>query len=217
MVLRWSKMIGKVFISLICLVFSLVGALHFDLEAKTSSEPICVRDFVSEGQLVVVDIDSDGQVGDGQTLNLYIRDSTGNEYRRVRDFAGKVRVPFTAGSSSSFDVCVENIAKYKGQTMTRSVQLDVETGAEARDWEKISAAEKLKPLEVELRRVEELADEVVDELAYLKNREERLRDTNESTNDRVKNFSLLVIIVLVSMGLWQINYLRNYFKTKHII
>ncbi|CAR28058.1 hypothetical protein ZYGR_0N05470 [Zygosaccharomyces rouxii] len=210
-------MVGNIFISLICLLFSLVEALHFDIEAKATPEPFCVRDFVSEGQLVVVDISSDGQVGDGQVLNLYIRDSVGNEYRRKRDFAGEVRVPFTAPSSTSFDVCLENTAQYQGRTMSRSVELEIESGSEARDWNMISAAEKLKPIEVELRRVEELADEIVDELSYLKNREERLRDTNESTNDRVKNFSLLVIIVLVSMGLWQINYLRNYFKTKHII
>lgn len=210
-------MVGKIFISLFCLLFSFVEALHFDIEAKITPEPFCVRDFVSEGQLVVVEISSDGQIGDGQILNFYIRDSVGNEYRRKRDFAGDVRIPFTAPSSMSFDVCVENTAQYQGRTMSRSVELDIESGSEARDWNMISAAEKLRPIEVELRKVEELADEIVDELNYLKIREERLRDTNESTNDRVKNFSLLVIIVLVSMGLWQINYLRNYFKTKHII
>ena len=95
--------------------------------------------------------------------------------------------------------------------------MDIESGAEARDWNKISANEKLKPIEVELRRVEEITDEIVDELTYLKNREERLRDTNESTNRRVRNFSILVIIVLSSLGVWQVNYLKNYFKTKHII
>ena len=67
------------------------------------------------------------------------------------------------------------------------------------------------------RRIEELTDEIVDELNYLKAREERLRDTNESTNRRVRNFSVAVILVLVSLGAWQINYLRNYFKAKHII
>lgn len=213
-------MMHRTVTTLICLLFGLfarVKGLHFDIEAKTTPEPFCVRDFVSEGQLVVVDLVSDGQVGDGQVLNLYIRDSVGNEYRRKKDFAGEVRVPFTAPTSTSFDVCLENIAQYQGRSMSRSVELDIESGSEARDWNMISAAEKLKPIEVELRRIEELADEIVDELNYLKNREERLRDTNESTNQRVKNFSMLVIVVLVSLGLWQINYLRNYFKTKHII
>lgn len=198
-------------------IISITSALRFDIAATSKPEPICVRDFVNEGQLVVIDILSDGSVGDGQTLNLYVRDSVGNEYRRKKDFAGDVRVAFTAPSTTSFDVCLENIAQYAGRSMSRTVELDIESGSQARDWNMISATEKLKPIEVELRRIEELADEIVDELNYLKNREERLRDTNESTNRRVRNFSILVIIVLIALGLWQINYLRNYFRAKHII
>lgn len=205
------------FLAFSALLTSLVTALHFDIPASTKPEPFCVRDFVNEGQLVVIDIVTDGSAGDGQTLNLYVHDSTGNEYRRKKDLTGEARVAFTAPSTTSFDVCLENIAQYSGRSMSRSVELDIESGSQARDWNMISASEKLKPIEVELRRIEELADEIVDELTYLKNREERLRDTNESTNRRVRNFSILVIIVLVALGLWQINYLKNYFKAKHII
>lgn len=194
-----------------------VNALRYDIPATQKPEPFCIRDFVSEGQLVVVDVTSDGHVGDGQVLSLYIYDSIGNEYRRKKDFADDVRVVFTAPSTTSFDVCLENVSQLQGRSMSRSVELDIESGSQARDWNKISATEKLKPIEVELRRIEELADEIVEELNYLKNREERLRDTNESTNRRVRNFSIIVILVLVSLGLWQVNYLRNYFKAKHII
>lgn len=208
------------FLSLFC-VFVLFAtqilALHFDIPATKNPEPFCVRDFVSEGQLVVIEIDTDGSVGDGQQLNFYVRDSNGNEYRRKRDVAGEARFAFTAPRTIAFDVCFENIANVNGRSLSRSVELDIESGSEARDWNKIQASEKLKPIEVELRKIEELTDQVVDELEYLKAREERLRDTNESTNRRVRNFSVAVIFVLVSLGIWQVNYLRNYFRSKHII
>ncbi|CCD23760.1 Erv25p NDAI_0C00990 [Naumovozyma dairenensis CBS 421] len=210
------KTIRQLSVVLFLTLLNLAFGLHLDIEAKQESdpEPVCIRDFVSEGQLVVINIDSDGRVGDGQQLNVFVRDSNGNEYRRKNDFAGNVRVAFTAPSSTSFDVCLVNMGT-KG--MKRSVELDIESGSEARDWNQISANEKLKPIEVELRRIEELTDEIVDELQYLKNREERLRDTNESTNRRVRNFSILIIIVLASLGAWQITYLKRYFRTKHII
>lgn len=192
-------------------------ALRFDIPATSKSETVCIRDFVTEGQLVVVEIDSDGSAGDGQQLNLFIRDSNGNEYRRKRDIVGEVRVAFTAPQSTAFDVCFENLAQIKGRSLSRSVELDIESGSEARDWNKIQASERLKPVEVELRKIEELTSEIVDELNYLKGREERLRDTNESTNRRVRNFSVIVIFVLVALGGWQVNYLRNYFRAKHII
>ncbi|KAG0658519.1 vesicle coat component [Maudiozyma exigua] len=195
----------------------LICGLHFDIPANHHSELVCVRDFVQQGQLVVISLFSDGSVGDGQMLNLYVRDTLGNEYRTKRDFAGDLRVAFTASANAAIDICLENMAQIKGAAMSRSVELDIETGSEARDWNLISANNKLKPVELELRKVEELADEIVDELGYLKNREERLRDTNESTNSRVTRFSLLIIIVLGCLGAWQLNYLRNFFKSKNII
>ncbi|CAH01965.1 Erv25p [Kluyveromyces lactis] len=203
---------------LLCaLFFEQVFAVRFDIPASTKPEQVCIRDFVSEGQLVLIDIETDGSVGDGQQLNLYVRDSNGNEYRRNRDIAGEVRVVFTAPQSTSFDVCFENVAQVNGRSLSRSIELDIESGSEARDWNKIQASEKLKPVEVELRRIEELTDEIVDEFNYLKGREERLRDTNESTNRRVRNFSIAVIVVLVALGAWQVNYMKNFFRAKHII
>jgi p24 family protein delta-1 len=49
----------------------------------------------------------------------------------------------------------------------------------------------LKPIEVELRRIEDQINEIVHDLEYLKVREQTMRNTNESTNDRVKGFAVL--------------------------
>ena len=42
----------------------------------------------------------------------------------------------------------------------------------------IAKVEKLKPLEVELRRLEDLSESIVNDFAYMKKREEEMRDTN---------------------------------------
>lgn len=95
---------------------------------------------------------------------------------------------------------------------SRHVELDVDIGADAKDWSAIQAAEKLKPMEMELRRIEEMVQEVVNEMEYLKTREQKLRDTNESTNERVKWFALGTIGMLIGLGAWQVVYLRAYFR-----
>ena len=81
----------------------------------------------------------------------------------------------------------------------------------------IQAGEKLKPVEAELKRVSEVASEIVAELDYLRGREIRLRDTNESTNERVKWFAIGTMGILMALGAWQIVYLRAYFRSKHLI
>jgi hypothetical protein len=42
----------------------------------------------------------------------------------------------------------------------------------------LAKAEKLKPLEVELRRLEDLSKSIVDDFEYMKAREKMMRDTN---------------------------------------
>lgn len=99
----------------------------------------------------------------------------------------------------------------------RSVELDIDIGADAKDWSAIQALEKLKPVEAELRRIEELTGEIVKEMDYLRSREQKLRDTNESTNNRVKWFGIGTTWLLVGLWGWQIMYLRAYFRSKHLI
>jgi len=98
------------------------------------------------------------------------------------------------------------------QPHTRKVELDVDIGADAKDWSAIQATEKLKPVETELRRIEEMVQEIVNEMDYLRTREQKLRDTNESTNNRVKWFGFGTVGMLIALGAWQIVYLRAYFR-----
>lgn len=210
-------------------IFTYLEGLRFEL--GESKEPYCIRDFATPGQLIVVDVLTDAaSSGKEAQLDMFIRDTAGNEYRKKKDIFGDLKVAFTCPDNGivAFDVCFEHIIPYStskksykkngnSPSLVRFVELDIEMGSQARDWNKIQAVEKLKPVEVELRRIEELTDEIVDELQFLKSREERLRDTNESTNKRVKFFSIAIIILLLVLGTWQVSYLRNFFKSKNII
>lgn len=42
----------------------------------------------------------------------------------------------------------------------------------------LAKAEKLKPMELELRKLEDLAESIVNDFAYMRAREEEMRDTN---------------------------------------
>lgn len=67
-------------------------------------------------------------------------------------------------------------------------------------------------METDLRRIEEMVAEIVNEMEYLRAREQKLRDTNESTNERVKWFAFGTMGMLVGLGVWQVVYLRAYFR-----
>lgn len=209
---------------LLVLLAPLAAALKFDLHAVNSHDSArherCIRNFVAKDQLVVVTATLDGYRGDGQTVNMHIRDAMGNDYHKPKDVYGENRYAFTSHADSAFDVCFEDVLTGKppgNMNPTRHVELDIDIGADAKDWSAIQAGEKLKPVEAELRRIEEVVGEIVTEMEYLRSREQKLRDTNESTNERVKWFGYLTMAMLVSLGAWQVVYLRSYFRSKHLI
>ncbi|MDI1485557.1 MAG: vesicle coat component [Ramalina farinacea] len=198
------------------------SALKFDLAAHTGHSnkyERCIRNFAGKDTLVLVTAIVDGMKGDGQVVNMHIKDALQNEYGHPRDLVGENRMAFTTHADAHFDVCFENalVAQHAVISPSRHIELDIDIGADARDWSAIQAAEKLKPAEMELRRIEELVQEVVGEMDYLRTREQKLRDTNESTNERVKWFAFGTMGMLVGLGGWQVVYLRAYFRSKHLI
>ncbi|KAH6652687.1 emp24/gp25L/p24 family/GOLD-domain-containing protein [Truncatella angustata] len=194
-----------------------VSALKFDLEAKNGKQERCIRNFVAKDTLVVVTATVDGFKGDGMLVNINIKDAVGNEYGRAKDVVGESRQVFTSHADAAFDVCFDNQITGRPNNPTRHVELDIDIGADAKDWSAIQATEKLKPIEGELRRIEETVSEIVTEMDYLRSREQKLRDTNESTNTRVKWFGIGTTTLLVALWAWQIMYLRAYFRSKHLI
>ncbi|KAJ4145978.1 hypothetical protein LMH87_004809 [Akanthomyces muscarius] len=210
----------------LCSLLLLVGvasALKFELPAHTGGESHrkerCIRNFVNRDTMVAVKSIVGGHKGDGMVVNIHIRDALGNEYGRPRDVVGENRVVFTSHSDASFDVCYENLfsGSHRPSPSIREIELDVEIGADARDWSAVQANEKLKPVEADLRRIEEMTGEIVREMEYLRSREQKLRDTNESTNTRVKWFGVGTTWLLIGLWAWQIMYLRAYFRSKHLI
>lgn len=78
-------------------------------------------------------------------------------------------------------------------------------------------ANNLEPVEADIRRARDFIEEIKGKIYYLQAREARFRNTNESTNERVKNFAYLTFISLFVLVIWQILYLRSFFQRKHLI
>ncbi|CAK1356335.1 Endosomal protein P24B [Cercospora beticola] len=70
------------------------------------------------------------------------------------------------------------------------------------------------PLEKEVRAMSELMAQVKDEQGYIVVRERTHRNTAESTNARVKWWSLLQLGVLVGEGVFQVWWLKRFFEVK---
>lgn len=81
----------------------------------------------------------------------------------------------------------------------------------------LGKAEKLKPLEADIVFAEHLADSIVVEFVRMREREEHLSNTNESTLDRVLFFGIFNTLWLIVTTAAQLKYLHSYFKSKKLV
>lgn len=77
--------------------------------------------------------------------------------------------------------------------------------------------EHLTPLEEAFDSGISMSHTVLDEMHYMEKREVRMKMTTDGTNRRIRYFSYLSIIVLLSVTFVQINYLKSYFKKKKVL
>lgn len=76
---------------------------------------------------------------------------------------------------------------------------------------------KADTLDHAIHQLGRLTQEVKDEQAYLVIRERTHRNTAESTNSRVKWWSVFQIVVVAANSLFQIYYLRRFFEVKSVV
>ena len=152
----------------------------------------------------------------GQRIDYIIRDSKGHILSQ-KDSINKGKFTFVTETYDTFEVCFISKVPPERRGVSQEVTLDIKIGIEAKNYEGIGEAAKLKPMEMELKRLEDLSEAIVQDFTLMRKREEEMRDTNESTNNRVLFFSIFSMFCLLSLATWQVLYLRRYFKAKKLI
>lgn len=194
----------------ICLVVC-AEAVMFNLHPNTEK---CLKEDMQAHQLVI----GEYEVSDapGQVINYIVKDTKGQTLAQ-KEHITKGKFTFTAEVYDTYEICFKSKVPAHQRGIVQEVSLTTKKGVETKNYEGIGEAAKLKPLEVDLKRLEDLTDSIVRDFALMRKREEEMRDTNESTNSRVLFFSIFSMCCLLGFASWQVLYLRRYFKAKKLI
>jgi len=203
------------------LLAPLTAAIKFELPAYRFPPQKCIWNAAHPNALVIVTANMGP--GENQRVDIEIVDagSDKNVYLSKKGIKGESRFAVTAHSEGDIGVCLKNYldasVANSGKQYSRVIDLDVDIGADAVDYNAIANQESLSGLETEMRKLEGVVKEIVDELGYLRQREERFQITNMSTNSRVQSFAWFTLFALLGLGVWQIFHLRAFFKRKYLI
>ncbi|XP_055602313.1 transmembrane emp24 domain-containing protein bai [Uranotaenia lowii] len=199
------------------LILGLVAVLHQSQAIMFRLQPNmqkCLKDEMQGNQIVAGEYEITG--APGQKISYVVRDSKGHILSQNEDI-NKGKFSFTSEVYDTFEICFISHVSPTHRGVDQDVSLDIKKGIETKSYEGIGEAAKLKPLEVDLKRLEDLSDAIVQDFALMRKREEEMRDTNESTNSRVLFFSIFSMCCLLGLATWQVLYLRRYFIAKKLI
>ena len=181
-----------------------------------TNEKKCLKEEIHRNVVMTGDYEFSDVIG--HTSSVHVTDTRGHTlYKRENFPETRGKFAFTADEYDIFEICISVHGPAGQQKINREISLNLKHGVEAKNYEDLAKVEKLKPMEVELRRLEDLSDSIVQDFAYMRQREEEMRSTNESTNARVLYLSVFSMVCLLCLAIWQVLYLRRYFKAKKLI
>lgn len=197
--------------TLIALVIVCVDGIMWKLQPNAQK---CLKEELQSDVLVTGDYEV--QDAPGQKVDYVVRDSKSHILSQKEDIS-RGKFSFVTENYDTFEICFISRVPPQQRGLAQEVSLVTKRGVEAKNYEGLGEAAKLKPLEVELKRLEDLSDAIVQDFSQMRKREEEMRDTNESTNSRVLYFSIFSMCCLLGLATWQVLYLRRFFKAKKLI
>lgn len=132
-------------------------------------------------------------------------------------YTSEGRFTFTSHTPGEHLICLysNSSAWFSGAQLR--VHLDIQVGEHAQDYEQVAQKDKLNELQLRIRQLLDQVEQITKEQNYQRYREERFRQTSESTNSRVLYWSITQVIVLVLTGAWQMKHLKGFFEAKKLV
>ncbi|CAG9765689.1 unnamed protein product [Ceutorhynchus assimilis] len=203
----YAWIVSSVFISLLITV----NCISFNIQPNTQK---CLKEELQGNVPVVGEFEVSEQPG--QKIDYIVTDSKGHILAQRQDVS-KGKFSFNTETYDMYEICFISHVPQHQKGITQLVTVTTKHGVETKNYETLGEAANLKPMERELKRLEDLSNSIVQDFAFMRKREEEMRDTNESTNNRVLYFSIFSIFILLGLAVWQVLYLRRYFKAKKLI
>ncbi|XP_027592423.1 transmembrane emp24 domain-containing protein 11-like [Pipra filicauda] len=97
------------------------------------------------------------------------------------------------------------------------MHLDIRVGEHFFDESAVQAKETVDEVHIRLEHLIEQIHHVSKEQDYEREREEKFRKTSEETNSNILWWAILQTLILVSVGIWQIKSLRDFFIAKKLV
>ncbi|KFO25692.1 Transmembrane emp24 domain-containing protein 11 [Fukomys damarensis] len=124
--------------------------------------------------------------------------------------------------TSTLELCcldrrVHRLALSCPGNVQRRIHLDIRVGEHDLDVTIAQAKDKVNEVTFKLEHLIEQIEQILKEQNYQRDREENFRMTSEDTNSNVLWWALAQTLIFISVGIFQIKYLKDFFIAKKLV
>jgi hypothetical protein len=142
-------------------------------------------------------------------VNLFDPNGT-SVYEKVEN--SKVKIAFTASESGNHQLCIVN----KSSNATK-INFEFLTGVAAKDYSDIAKKSNIKPVELNLQKLEDMVSYLIRELSNLMLNEEHALNFSDTLSNKIIMFSLITLVSMIFIGLFETIFIQKYLQRRKII
>ncbi|XP_075399723.1 transmembrane emp24 domain-containing protein 11-like [Tenrec ecaudatus] len=202
------------------------SAAAFYFHAGEREEKCIIEDIPSDTWVTVTfktqqwDINRHDFLESAPGLGMYVTVSTYNDEVLLSKLYGpQGTFHFTSHSPGEHLICLESnstrLVSFGGSKLR--IHLDVRVGEHDLDAAIAQAKDKVNEVSFKLEHLIEQMEQIIREQNYRRNREEKFRVTSEDTNSNVLWWAFLQTLILISVGIFQMKCLKDFFIAKKLV
>ncbi|KAM8968293.1 transmembrane emp24 domain-containing protein 11-like [Sarcophilus harrisii] len=212
------------FLSLFSFYLSTSSAFYFHVAER--EEKCIIEDipndtwFTGNYKVEQWDINRQDFLDSAPGLGMFVTVTTYNdEVLLSRLYGPRGTFTFTSHSPGEHIICLESnstkLISFGGSKLR--IHLDIRIGEHDLDAVIAQAKDKVNEVSYKLEHLTEQIEQIIKEQNYQREREENFRMTSEDTNSNVLWWALVQILILISIGIFQMKSLKDFFIAKKLV
>ena len=190
-------------ITIIKLTSSQISNYIFRLE---KGEKECYQNFFPSKTLVIYEIVSNiSQIQFTLTQKV---DSL--QLSKINDYSFKY--PFTTYQQGYYEICI-----YNYDIKATYIYYNLKYGVAAKDYSSIARTKDLKPIDIEIEKLVEKISTLNNKSTFIRQMEKLTQIMLDSISNKLFNYGIMMIIVMIIIGVLETFYLKKFLKKKKII
>jgi hypothetical protein len=123
-----------------------------------------------------------------------------------------VKLGFTASDSGNHQLCIEN-----HHIVETKYNFEFASGVSAKDYSDVAKKSSLKPIELNLKKLEDMVSYLIHELSSIMAHEESTLILSDALSNKIILFSMITLIAMIVIGLAETIFIRKALQKRKLI